>query len=105
VRLTPEEFAQVALARRKLEAEAKYKARIAVAKVRQAALKADRWATGASIAGGDGGEGGPSASGGGMGAAGRAGAPVLEAYPATSLLNLGPYEEPNAKSSYFYRSP
>jgi hypothetical protein len=103
VRLTPEEFAQVALARRKLEAEAKYKARIAVAKVRQAALKADRWATGASIAGGEGGEGGPSSSG--VSAAGRAGAPVLEAYPATSLLNLGPYEEPNAKSSYFYRSP
>jgi hypothetical protein len=103
VRLTPEEFAQVALARRKLEAEAKYKARIAVAKVRQAALKADRWATGASIAGGEGGEGGPAGSGGGAG--GRAGAPVLEAYPATSLLNTGPYEEPNAKSSYFYRSP
>lgn len=96
VRLTPEEYAQVGLLRRRLEAEAKYKARMAAAKDRASAARGDRWAPGAGLHGwgtGPGGVGG-----------GAAEAPV-DSYPSTSLLNLGPYEDPSIKNSYFFRSP
>lgn len=53
VRLTAEEFAQVTLARRKMEAEAKYKARIAAAQSRAAALKADKFGLASADPGAD----------------------------------------------------
>jgi hypothetical protein len=96
VRLTADEYAAVALARRKMEAEAKYTARIAAAKERAAALKAgaDRWG-----AGGGGGAGAGAGAGGDGGADGGA-APVP-----LSIFREGSYEDPAARNAYFYRSP
>lgn len=84
------------LLRRRLEAEAKYKARMAAAKDRASAARGDRWAPGAGLHGWGTGPGG---------VGGAAQELPVDSYPTTSLLNLGPYEDPSIKNSYFFRSP
>jgi hypothetical protein len=116
VRLTAEEYAGVQLRRRRLEAEAKYAARIAAAKDRAAALRGDvvHGALDTHSAGGGGGLAGSGYRGGAASgplrgdvmsaAGGGGGGSVPIHYGVTSLIHEGPYEEPS-RDSYFYRSP
>lgn len=106
IRLTPEEYAHVTLAKRKMEAESKYRARIASAKERQQALKDQasggqygRGAAGGAASGGS----SSAAAGGGVGGMGATGEDF--AYQHASVLRSEEYQDPMPKNSYFYRSP
>jgi hypothetical protein len=81
VRLTPEEFMQVTLKRRMMDAELKYKDRINAAKDKAAMLRGEQ-----------------------VQAVVQEEVETPLHYNATSLLTAGPYEDPIGKA-FFYRSP
>jgi hypothetical protein len=94
--LTPEEYAHVTLAKRKMEAENKYRARIQAAKERQEAIR-NQGTNFGKTGGAAGGAAATATSGGGAGGD--------FAYQHASMLREGEYQDPAPNNSYFYRSP